>query len=69
MHQVENISSTYFLKDVNFSSSSSTKQKSQDAYWEKALNECGIYHDSLECSNFHRIDDYWACSDILKYSW
>ena len=44
-----------------FSSSSSTKQKSQDAYWEKALNECGIYHDSTECCNFHRIDHYWAC--------
>ena len=61
MHQVENIPSAYFQKDVNFSSSSSTKQKSQDAYWEKALNECGIYHDSTECSNFHRIDHYWAC--------
>ena len=51
--QVENIPSAYFQRDVNFSSSSSTKQKSQDAFWEKALNECAIYHDSTECSNFH----------------
>ena len=61
MYQVENIPSAYFQKDVNFSSSSSTKQKSQDAYWEKALNECGIYHDSTECSNFHRSDHHRAC--------
>ena len=61
MHQTENIPSAYFQKDVNFSSSSSTKQKYQDAYWEEALNECVIYHDSTECSNFHRIDHYWAC--------
>ena len=61
IYQVENIPSGYFQKDVNFSASSSTKQKSQDAYWEKALNECGIYHDSTECSNFHRIDHYWTC--------
>ena len=54
MYQVENIPSAYFQKDVSFSSSSSTKQKSQDAYWEKALNGCSIYHDSTECSNFHQ---------------
>ena len=48
MYQVENISSAYFQKNVSFSSSSSTKEKSQDEYWEKALNECGIYHDSTE---------------------
>ena len=50
MYQVGNIPCAYFQKDVNSSSSSSTKQKSQDAYWENALNECGIYHDSTECS-------------------
>ena len=61
IYQVENIPSGYFQKDVNFSASSSTKQKSQDEYWEKALKECGIYHDSTECSNFHRIDHYWTC--------
>ena len=61
MYQVENIRSAYFQKDVNFSSSYSTKQKSQDACCEKALNECDIYHDSTECSNPHRIDHYWAC--------
>ena len=60
IYQVENIPSVYFQEDVNLSSSSSTKQKSQDASWEKALNECGIYHDSAECSNFHLIDHYWA---------
>ena len=60
MYQAEHIPSAYFQKDVNFSSSSSTKERSQDAYWEKALNECGICHDSTECSNFHRIDHYWA---------
>ena len=53
MHQVGNIPSAYFQKDVDFSSSSSTKQKSHDAYWEKALNACAIYHGSTECSNFH----------------
>ena len=53
MCEVENIPSAYFQKDVDFSSSSPTRQKSEDAYWEKALNECGIYHDSTECSNFH----------------
>ena len=61
IYQVENIPFAYFQKDFNFSSRSSAKQKSQDAYWEKALNECGIYHDSTVCSNFHRIDYYWAC--------
>ena len=30
-------------------------------YLQKALNECGIYHDSTECSNFHQIDHYWTC--------
>ena len=53
MYQVENIPSAYFQKDVNFSSSSSTKQKSQCPYLEKAFNECGIYHDSTECFKFH----------------
>ena len=42
MYQVENIPSAYFQKDVNFSSSSSTKEKSQDAYWEKALKGFSI---------------------------
>ena len=37
MYQVEKIPSDYFQKDVNFPSSSSTKHKTQDAYWEKAL--------------------------------
>ena len=63
---MENVSSRkysicLFSERCQFSSSSSTRQKFQDAYWEKALNESSIYHDSTECSNFHRIDHYWAC--------
>ena len=54
MHRVENIPSAYFQKDVNFSSSSSTKQKSQD-YVHGEGPKC---HDSTECSNFHWIDHY-----------
>ena len=64
MYQVENIPSAYFQNDVNFLPVL-LPDKFQDAYWEKALNECSFYHDSTECSNFHRIDHYWACIENI----
>ena len=43
MYQVENIPSAYFQNDVNFLPVL-LPDKFQDAYWEKALNECSFYH-------------------------
>lgn len=60
LYQSEEIPEEYSVKKEVEESSTSGNSWSQESYWNKALEVCGILLLSMEFTKYKQIDEYWA---------